>query len=81
MPPSDTMPLCTCAQTQNGAVQDLKQDLEKRAARLARRLDEEQASHERERETHASELLAVKAQVGNVHTDCTAYLEKTLNIY
>ncbi|CAM9284213.1 unnamed protein product [Pylaiella littoralis] len=49
------------SQTQNGAVQDLKQDLEKRAARLARRLDEEQASHERERETHASELLAVKA--------------------
>lgn len=57
------MPLCTHSQTQNGAVQEFKEDLEKRATRLARRLDEEQASHDREREAHASELLSVKAQV------------------
>lgn len=67
LPPSGTIPLCTHAQTQNGAVQEFKEGLEKRATRLARRLDEEQASHDREREAHASELLAVKAQVGDAH--------------
>lgn len=50
-------------QTQNAAVKELKEDLEKRAQRLARRLEEEKASHEKEREAHASELLTVKAQV------------------
>lgn len=50
-------------QTQNTAVKELKEDLENRARRLARRLDEDNASHEKEREAHAVELLAVKAQV------------------
>eukprot|EP00903_Cladosiphon_okamuranus_P013359 g12451.t1 len=50
------------SQTQNVAVQELKEDLENRARRLARRLDEEQASSDKEREVHASELLAVKQQ-------------------
>ncbi|CAM9202174.1 unnamed protein product [Ectocarpus fasciculatus] len=50
------------SQTQNAATKELKEDLEKRARRSARRLEEDQASHEKEREAHASELLTVKAQ-------------------
>eukprot|EP00752_Nemacystus_decipiens_P009795 g8744.t2 len=50
------------SQTQNGAARELKEDLENRSRRLARRLDEEQASFDKARETHASELLAVKQQ-------------------
>lgn len=59
----------------------MKEDLEKRATRLARRLDEEQASHDREREAHASELLAVKAQVRGVNIDNAIFfiLECLLN--
>lgn len=41
----------------------MKEGLENRARRLARRLDEEQASYDKERDVHASELLAVKQQV------------------
>ncbi|CAM9356647.1 unnamed protein product, partial [Scytosiphon promiscuus] len=50
------------SQTQNAAVRELKEDLENRARRLARRLEEDNASHEKEREAHAVELCAVKAQ-------------------
>ncbi|CAN0324618.1 unnamed protein product [Ectocarpus sp. 12 AP-2014] len=50
------------SQTRNAAVKELKEDLEKRARRLARRLEEDKDSHEKEREAHASELLTVKAQ-------------------
>ena len=72
------MPLAVeCVKTQTVAAKELKEDLENRARRLARRLDEEQASSDKARETHASELLAVKHQVeaslqidvaGRVHT-------------
>lgn len=50
-------------QTQREAVGQVKVDLEKRAQRLARRLEEERASKEEERIEHESAMLAVRAQV------------------
>lgn len=50
-------------QTQREAVGEVKVDLEKRAQRLARRLEEERASKDEERIAHESALLAVRTQV------------------
>ena len=50
-------------QTQREAVGEVKVDLEKRAQRLARRLEEEQVSKDEERIAHESAMLAVRAQV------------------
>lgn len=53
----------TVGQTQREAVGEVKDDLEKRAQRLTRRLEEERASKDEERIAHESAMLAVRAQV------------------
>lgn len=49
--------------TQKDVVEEVKVDLEKRARRLARRLEEEQSLNDREKSAHESAILAVRTQV------------------
>ncbi|CAM9256624.1 unnamed protein product, partial [Laminaria digitata] len=50
------------SQTQREALGEVKVDLEKRAQRLARRLEEERASKDQDRIAHESAMVAVRAQ-------------------
>lgn len=53
---------------------EVKVDLEKRAQRLARRLEEEQASKDQDRIAHESAMVAVRAQVNISPIPTTFYL-------
>lgn len=52
-----------CAKTQKEVMEEMRVDLEKRARRLVRRLEDEEALNSQERSAHESAILAVRAQV------------------
>jgi len=53
-------------QTHNGVLKGEKADLERRAERFARRVEEERALKETERLAHESRVRAIRAQVGTI---------------
>lgn len=58
-------------QTHNGVLKGEKADLERRAERFARHLEEERASKETERLAHESHVRAIRAQVGTIRLKMT----------